>query len=92
MRRAQPRIDSDRDLKTSVKMTIVQNQRLKDLSSIAEQCANIDEHVKAVTALTSPVWNLVRDFRFDAQQIFPSRACRDPIVNLISIRTLGVPL
>ena len=51
MRRAQPWIDSNRELKTSVKMTIVQNQRLSYFTSVAEHPVNLDEHVKVVNAL-----------------------------------------
>ena len=63
MSRAQPRIDSDRDLKTFFKMTIVQNQRLKYFTPIAEQHVIIDEHVKVVGALPSPVRNLGRSLQ-----------------------------
>ena len=51
MRRAQPRIVLNRELKTSAKMIIVQNKRLSDLASVVEQRANLDEHVKVVNAL-----------------------------------------
>ena len=32
-------------------MTIVQNQMLRNLASVAEQPASLDEHVKVVSAL-----------------------------------------
>jgi hypothetical protein len=83
MRRAQPWIVSNRELKTSVKITIVQNQRLNYFTFIAEQHVIIDEHVKAVNALPSPVRNLELGYRLDMQQIFPSRAGQDPVVNFI---------
>ena len=51
MRRAQPRIDSDRDLKTSEEMTISQNQRFSYLASVAEHPINLDEHVKGINVL-----------------------------------------
>ena len=50
MRRAQPLIDLNRELKTSTKMTIVQNQRISDFAFVTEQRVNLGEHVKGVTA------------------------------------------
>ena len=49
--RHNPRCDLNRELKTSVKMTIFQNQRLSDLAFVDQHLANLGEHVQVVSAL-----------------------------------------
>ena len=63
MRGAQSWIDSNRELKTSVKTTLVQNQRLSYLASVTEPPLSLDGHAKVVIALPSPVRNLGRGFQ-----------------------------
>jgi hypothetical protein len=90
-----PRCDLNRELKTSVKVTIVQNQRISDLGSVAEHRANLDEHVKVVTAPPlSDVCSLLHDAP-DITWVHVERshqlecASRRPLRRGVKVRDLG---